>query len=389
MNWNRLFNNKWFYRLLALVFAISLFNYVNSMGSANHGQSATVENSNNDSLVSKNSATLKMPLSLNVNSNKYFVSGYPENAKIKISGSSSLVTTATNTRNFSIYADLEGLKPGEHWVKLKQAGLNRELSYRISPAKIKVKISIRKTASFPVKIAYNSEQLANGYQAGKATVSPKIVTVTGAKSDVNQIAKVQAALLLTSDTRSTVSRQVTLQAISNSGKILNVVISPATAKIHLPVYYAESEKKVPVSFVASGGSNNYNYSFSSDTKEVTLKGTRSALAEISKFIVSVPVGNVVASTTKEVDLVLPSKEISSVDPKTIAVKIKVSSQIAGNSGSINSSTDANSTNSSSTDDGEQSKGSQGDGSTSSNLAGSSANSETNSSSGSAMTADDD
>ena len=389
MNWNRLFNNKWFYRLLALIFAISLFNYVNSMGSENHGQSATVENSNNDSLVSKSSAMLKMPLSLNVNSNKYFVSGYPENAKIKITGSSSLVTTATNTRNFSIYADLTGLKPGQHWVKLKQAGLNRELSYRISPAKIKVKISIRKTASFPVKIAYNSEQLANGYQAGKATVSPQIVTVTGAKKDVNQIAKVQAALLLTSDTRNTVSRQVTLQAISNSGKILNVVISPATAKIHLPVYYAESEKKVPVNFVASGGSNNYNYSFSSDTKEVTLKGTRSALAGISKFTVSVPVGNVVASTTKEVDLVIPSKGVSGVTPKAIKVNIEVSSQTAGSSSSAKSAAETDSTTSNSTTSDGQSEGSQNSTATTSNSENNSASNKTSSDSGSKTTTDND
>jgi YbbR domain-containing protein len=380
MNWNRLFDNEWFYRLLALVFAISLFNYVNSFGTNDRSQSATVENSNNDSLVSKSSATLKLPLSLNVNSNKYFVSGYPENVKVKISGSSSLVTTATNTRNFSVYADLSGLKPGEHWVKLKQAGLNRDLSYKISPAKIKVKISIRKTASFPVKITYNSGQLANGYQAGKATVSPQMVTVTGAKSDVNKITKIQAALLLTSDTRNTVSRQVTLQAISNSGKILNVVISPGTAKVHLPVYYAESEKKVPVSFVASEGSSNYNYSFSSDTKEVTLKGTRSALAGISKFTVSVPVSNVTSATTKEVDLVLPSKGVSSVYPKTIKVKIEVSSQTASSNSSTKSSADTSNATSSTAASSEQSKGSQDNASTTSSSEKDANNNEANSNS---------
>ncbi|WP_034992162.1 YbbR-like domain-containing protein [Liquorilactobacillus vini] len=359
MNWNRLFDNKWFYRLLALVFAVLLFNYVNSIGIGDREQSSAANNQNGNSVVAERSETLNFPLSINVDSDKYFVSGYPEKVKIKISGQSSLVTAATNTRNFSVYADLTGLKPGQHWVKLKQAGLNRDLNYQISPAKIKVKISLRKTRTFPVSVNYSSDQLASGYQADKAVVSPRTVTVTGAKKDVERIAKVQANLQLPSGTQSTVNRQVMLQAVNNSGKILNVVISPETVKVRLPIFSSESEKKVPLNFVASGNSDNYDYSFSSNTKEVTVKGTKSALANLSKFTVSVPIDNVTSDTTKEVDLVLPSKGISSVNPKSVRVNINVSSVSAGNANSAGGTTSAKKDSSTSSTESESSDSDSG------------------------------
>lgn len=320
MKLNHFFDNKWFYRLLSLVFAVLLFSYVNSLG-----LNSSLSNNNSDSMLSERSTTLKMPLSLNINSDKYFVTGYPEKVNIKISGASSMVTATTNTRNFSVYADLSKLKPGTHRVKLQEAGLSRNLSYKISPATVKVKISLRKTASFPVQVVYNTNQLANGYQVGDSSTSPQIVSVTGAKSDINKIDRVEASLDIPQGTDETLVRQVMLQAVDNSGKILNVVISPETVRVRLPIYSSTSTKKVPLNFVASGGSSEQNYNFSSKTKEVTLEGTKKALDKLSQLTVSVPVAGISSETTKTIKVTVPTNGVSSVSPNQVTVTITPSS----------------------------------------------------------------
>ncbi|MFT8447313.1 MAG: CdaR family protein [Liquorilactobacillus nagelii] len=320
MKLNHFFDNKWFYRLLSLVFAVLLFSYVNSLG-----LNSSSSNNNSDSMLSERSTTLKMPLSLNINSDKYFVTGYPEKVNIKISGASSMVTATTNTRNFSVYADLSKLKPGTHRVKLQEAGLSRNLSYKILPATVKVKISLRKTASFPVQVVYNTNQLANGYQVGDSSTSPQIVSVTGAKSDINKIDRVEASLAIPQGTDETLVRQVMLQAVDNSGKILNVVISPETVRVRLPIYSSTSTKKVPLNFVASGGSSEQNYNFSSKTKEVTLEGTKKALDKLSQLTVSVPVTGISSETTKTIKVTAPTNGVSSVNPNQVTVTITPSS----------------------------------------------------------------
>ena len=320
MKLNHFFDNKWFYRLLSLVFAVLLFSYVNSLG-----LNSSSSNNNSDSMLSERSTTLKMPLSLNINSDKYFVTGYPEKVNIKISGASSMVTATTNTRNFSVYADLSKLKPGTHRVKLQEAGLSRNLSYKISPTTVKVKISLRKTASFPVQVVYNTNQLANGYQVGDSSTSPQIVSVTGAKSDINKIDRVEASLAIPQGTDETLVRQVMLQAVDNSGKILNVVISPETVRVRVPIYSSTSTKKVPLNFVASGGSSEQNYNFSSKTKEVTLEGTKKALDKLSQLTVSVPVTGISSETTKTIKVAAPTNGVSSVNPNQVTVTITPSS----------------------------------------------------------------
>ena len=68
-----------------------------------------------------------------------------------------MVTTTANTQNFKVYADLTKLGTGKHEVRLKASGLNKELSYAITPAKIKVNIQSRNTATVPVEVRLSSK----------------------------------------------------------------------------------------------------------------------------------------------------------------------------------------------------------------------------------------
>lgn len=193
----------WLYRILALILAILLFFYVNSTKSSTSTQSTS--STNNTSLTATKTMKVSVPLQLNVNSNKYFVTGYPQKVKVTLRGPLALVTTTANTQNFKVYAALSDLGVGKHRVILHQEGLNHEIESSISPAKITVDIEPRKTVSYPVKVRYNSQNIAAGYSAGKATSDVIRVKATGAANEISRIKQVVAQLTVPQNSKKTVN----------------------------------------------------------------------------------------------------------------------------------------------------------------------------------------
>ncbi len=325
MKLSKFFNTKFMYAVSSLLFAICLFGYVTTDTGIN------TSNTNKSSLMSQKSVTLTVPLKVNVSS-KYFVEGYPENVKVKINGPAALVQTTQNTQNFEVYANLSGLKPGKHKVKLKISGINRELSANVEPETITVKISKRKTISAPVQVRFDSTLIGNGYAAGIASSSYGKVKVTGAKSTVEKVANVVADVSLPEGVEHTVSQNVTLQALDSNGRPLNVVIEPASVKATVPIYAATTSKKVSVHLVESGSRNSAkNYSLSTSTKTVTVMGTKQALSRLHTLNVAVPIDGITSDTTKTVPIDTIQNGIISVNPNVIQVRITVSDDSNQNS----------------------------------------------------------
>ena len=272
-----------------------------------------------------------MPLKVNVSS-KYFVEGYPENVKVKINGPAALVQTAENTKNLQAYADLEGLKPGKHTVKLKVSGVSHELSANVQPEKVTVTISKKATATFPIQVRFDSTLIGNGYAAGIASSNYSRAKVIGSRSSINAVTNVVANVSLPEGVQHSVTQNVTLEALDENGKPLNVVIEPTTVKATVPIYAATTTKKVNIHLVASGGGDNTkNYSLSTDTKTVTVTGTKQALSRLQSLNVAVPVSGVTSNTTKTVPIDTIQNGIIAVSPSSINVQITVSGQEDQNS----------------------------------------------------------
>ncbi|MEY8663223.1 CdaR family protein [Ligilactobacillus faecis] len=319
----KFWNTKAMYRLLSLVFALLLFFYVSyqRLGSTRVSEKEVADSS----LINNKSLTLKVPLTLNFDSNKYYVSGYPEKVKVQVTGPNALVTALENTRNFEIYADLSELGPGTHKVKLKTSGFNKELSVALAPETIKVKIATKKTAKFPIQVRYDSGQIAKDHVAGDPLMSQQTVEITGAKSDVDRVESVVANLNLPTNIREAYSRTVLLQALDKKGTPLNVSLSPETVKVNLPISEATATKEVKLELTKeNNGVPGKTYTLSTETKTVTLRGTRSALSRIKTFAVPVSVAGVNSSTTKTVELSPNKSGIAAVSPATIQVMITVS-----------------------------------------------------------------
>lgn len=320
-------DSAWSMRLLALICALALFAYVSSMKTNNTTSSVLTNNASKTTLTSNRKVTISAPLELNVNSTKYFVTGYPENVKITIEGPAALVTTTANTQNFKVYANLSDLSVGRHSVKVQVNGLNKELSYTLDQKYIHINIQPRRTATYKVSADFNNANVASGYEVGSARLGTASVKVTGAVSEVSKVAKVVAVVNTEKNLKKSVNQQAMIEALDANGQTLNVVLTPSTTSVYIPITAATAKKDVPVDLKASGKTSaDTSYSFSTDTKSVTVMGTKAALAKLDKLPVDVDVTDVNATTTKTVDLSNTDEDgISSISPTSIKVKITVKS----------------------------------------------------------------
>lgn len=247
------FRRKWFLRIISLILALFLFMYVNGSKSGFLRQN-TRNNNQSSALMSNKSVTLRMPLDVTIDNNKYIVSGYPQYVKVKVTGPSALVTTTSNTQNFKVYADLSDLTPGKHRVKLKTSGLNSELTSKIEPQYINVNIQPRKTITMKVTIRLSTRDLYNGYKLGRPHSDIQTVQVTGSRDEVNKVNRIVAFVAIPHDAKDSIARQVTLQAIDRNGQTLNVVISPTTTNVSIPISAGSQSSSSNDSSSSSSGS---------------------------------------------------------------------------------------------------------------------------------------
>lgn len=306
----------WFIKIVSLLLAILIVIYINSTQTGFMIQS---EN-NQTKQTATETRTIKVPLQVSVDTDQYYVVGYPEKVKVTIEGSNALVTSTINTQNFRAYIDLTNKKVGQHTVKVKISGLNKQLSYSINPGTIKVNIQRRKSRTMPVQIRYNKNAVANGYRIGSTNVDPGQVEVTGARSEVDQIDQIIAKVSLPNKIDHDYERQVMLVAEDKHGRQLNVVIQPATARVMIPISIAQ--KKVRLNLQSENENNDKIYSVTAKQSEIVIYGEKSALAKINKVDLNVDLKKINNSTTKIYKIKLPKSVVKS-DPSSVQVQIKV------------------------------------------------------------------
>lgn len=312
----KIWNKSWFIRIVSLLLAILIVVYIDSTQSGFFTQG---QNSRTQETASEK-RTIKMPLQVSVNTDKYYVTGYPEKIKITLEGPNALVTSAINTQNFRVYLDLTEKNVGVHTVKVQVSGLSKQISYTVAPKNIKVNIQQRKSRLMPVQIEYNKNVVANGYTLGKASVDPSQVEVTGALGEVNQIDQIVAKLALPNHINHNYERQVILVAEDKKGRQLNVVIQPATARVSIPV--SISKKKVKLNLKSRNEASNKVYSVTAKEHEVTIYGKKDKLDEIKQADLDINLTGIDHSESKLCPVKLPTGAVR-VNPQMVQVQIKV------------------------------------------------------------------
>lgn len=335
------FNRPWVYRVLSLGLAALLFAWVTSQNlGATRSNSQTPE----QTAVADITETLKTTLQVDSDQDTYYVTGYPKQVSITLAGPSANVIAARNMRNFRVYIDVRDLKVGTHTVKIKQTGLNRSLKYTIKPETVKVKIATRSDKTFPIQANYKTSRIAEGYLTGTPSISPATVRVSGAKSEVSRVSEVVAQLDISNNTKDNYEQEVLLEALDKNGDAVDVLLTPQTVHVSLPVYLPS--KKVKLNFEQSGsGDDGRVYSFVSSVTQVTLFAPQSVLDDIGKSItVPVSVSKVNSSIQKTIKIDKPNGVVE-IDPSAVTVNIQVT-QVNAESNNTTSSSSSRSTSSS-------------------------------------------
>lgn len=148
---------------------------------------------------------------------------------------------------------------------------------------VKINIENRDKATMNVQVDVIGEP-ASGYVVGDCNVSPMSITVSGAASTVEQIAKIVAECDVEGATMD-MTEVVDLKVYNEDDELIdlsNLVLSKTTAKVRIPILL---KKTVPVHFAYKGSpKDGYKVaSLESNIKEVVIAGSATVLAGINEI----------------------------------------------------------------------------------------------------------
>lgn len=151
-----------------------------------------------------------------------------------------------------------------------------------------------------------------------AALCIKARRLTSDESTIEQIDHVVAVLPENQVLSKDYSGSVTLQAVSENGKILPSIIDPT--KTDLEVEVEELSKKVPIIVELTGQINSSlsDIRYELATKEVLIYGKQENLEKISYIKAKVNISDVTKDTTKTIPLAADNLKIS---PAKVTVKL--------------------------------------------------------------------
>lgn len=335
------------YLLVSLVFSVALFSYVSSTDQGSQSSQNQQQLNSGEfisSLTSQKKAKLNLPLQLDVDSLKYFVTGAPESVTVQLNGPSALVTAAVNTKNFEVYANLHNLSLGNHSIALKVRGLSKDITAEVLPAKISINLAQRATRNLPVKVQFNAENVADGYDIGDARSSVQNVQITGSVNQVSRVSQVVAQLAIPTNTKRSITQRIQLQALDVNGNLLDVVMSPQITNVTLPISPGDGKKNVPILLKATG-INATKYTLTANVNEVTVYGKQTVLNGIKGVTVQVQTDGISSDTTRKITID-KIDGISKFEPDVVTVNIHPNStDVPSSSSSVSESTESSSDNS--------------------------------------------
>lgn len=315
--------SPWPSRLLSLLFAVLLFSFVHY---ENNSRVQSTSPSNGASITSVEVLT-DIPIGINIDKDRYFVSGIPETATIRLEGPQAILTQTLATRNFEIVTpDLDELGPGRHVIRLEAEGISNQLDYSIMPSEFPVVIEEKVTKEFDINVEFDTAYLEDGYEAGTPQLSQDTVVISGAASTVEQVNQVAVVVVpeegnITEDIEATLS----ILVFDASGELLNVNIEPSQVDVYIPV--EGTQKSLPIALRQTGTADpNYEYTLEleqGESESVLVTGEQDLLEGMGNFVVEVDVSGVTESTLRTVPLTVPDG-ITEVVPEELDVVIRVS-----------------------------------------------------------------
>lgn len=313
-----LFENTWIIRIVSLLIALLLFGYVYS---ENYGLTTT--NRNNAISTNRNETISNLPIQINMDTDRYFISGLPETVVLTLSGPESVLVQTLSAGDYKIVTeDLDVLGPGRHTIQLKAENLSDNLSYQLTPSRVNVDIEEKVTIESPVKVLFDASTVEEEFIAGNPILSNETVIITGPTSTIEQIDRIYVRVAPESLINSDINLNAVVQVEDINKNKLNVTVEPQEVNVQIPI--TAYEKTVPLVAKQKGtpeSGRTYELKILEDG-DVTIKGNRNLLADINRVNVEVDITGVKADTIVTLPVQLPFST-TSIEPKEVQVNIKV------------------------------------------------------------------
>lgn len=304
---------NWFSGLLALLFALLLFFNANAQGS--------ISNITGNTQI-YDETIYNVPVQLEYDQDKYFVSGYEETVDVQLSSANRIQLDKEaneDTRNFQVVADLTNTPLGTSEIQLKVKGLSTAVTASVEPKTITATIEKKVSKKFKVEALLPDSLEQEGYEIDTTSIEPKEVEVTTGEETLKAIDRVVAPLSNVKQSVTTINQTVNVQALDSSGQVLSIE-NPAP-QVNVTIDLTLPSKKVSLKAVSSGSSATgiSNFYFSLSTSEVEISGPNSVINAIDVLEVPVDITNV-QSTTKQT-VKIPTNEEYIVKPSDVDVTI--------------------------------------------------------------------
>lgn len=205
--------------------------------------------------------------------------------------------------DISASINVMGYSQGKYLVQVNVKGPDKVTVEEVKTPKIQVTIEPLIAKSKPVEVSVMN--LEEGTEEGAVELAPQEIEVSGARSRVNSVTSVQVTLDASQLTEKAKTVQLSATAVDSDGMpVENVELSidevDVTAKL-----YRTKEVNLEVNVKGSPG-NGMELAASSIPTKVTIKGSKSALKEISSIQAkTVDISGITDNTTVKLDLILP------------------------------------------------------------------------------------
>jgi YbbR domain-containing protein len=321
---DRLMNNHWVMRIIALFLAIMLYASVNIESGSQGGTQST--NPFNSSPSLDKATVTDVPVVTYFDQENLVVTGVPETVNVTLEGPTVALTKARTVKDFEIYADLNNLSIGTHRVQLKIKNLSEDLEASINPSTITVSIEEKVTKDFQVEVDFtNEDKLEEGYTPDQPIVNPNSIRVTASKEVIDRIETVQATVNLET-AKETINQESRITIYDSDGNILPVEVEPSVVDVTVPI--KSPSKTLPFKISREGELEKglSILSIEPNPKEITVYGPLDVL-EKYEFLdgIKVDLSEIQKDTSIEVDVPVP-EGITKVSPEKIKLEIDVEEQ---------------------------------------------------------------
>lgn len=232
-----------------------------------------------------------LPVTVEVNSSVYEVSGVPQVANLTLKGDMTDIMVADSQANQKIVVDLTGLGEGTHTVDLKATNVSNKLETVIEPSTAVV--TLKKKVSYPFTIGYdfiNTNKMSNIYALDAPDFDMDQVIVRASEDTINSISVVKALIDVT-NVSGDFSLEAPLVAYDQQGNRLNVDISPEKVVANVKVTTPSKDVPIVVKPVGEIPNNLAISSYTMDNTAVTVNGPQDALDALDEIVVEVPMYN--------------------------------------------------------------------------------------------------